>query len=60
MHPYPITAQYYLAELVRPDDIRVQVTKEDFLQALKHLTPSVSQAEMEHYARVQKRFSQAT
>lgn len=60
MHPYPITAQYYLAELVHPDDIRVQVTKEDFFQALKNLTPSVSQAEMEHYARVQKRFSQAT
>lgn len=57
-HPYPLTPQYYLAEMVHPRDIRVQVSKEDFLQALQNLVPSVSHAEMEHYARVQKRFSQ--
>lgn len=57
-HPYPLTPQYYLAEMAHPDDIRVEVSQEDFLQALRNLVPSVSQTEMEHYARVQKRFSQ--
>ncbi|KAF9451245.1 AAA-domain-containing protein [Macrolepiota fuliginosa MF-IS2] len=57
-HPYPLTPQYYLAEMALPDDIQVQVSKEDFLQALRNLVPSVSQAEMEHYARVQNQFSQ--
>jgi peroxin-6 len=58
IHPYPLTPQYYLAEMVLPDEIRVEVTKEDFLLALRNLVPSVSQAEMEHYGKVQKRFSQ--
>lgn len=39
------------------DVIRVQVSQEDFLLALRNLVPSVSQLEMEHYARVQERFS---
>ncbi|KXN87722.1 Peroxisomal biogenesis factor 6 [Leucoagaricus sp. SymC.cos] len=57
-HPYPLTPQYYLAEMASPDEIRVEVYKEDFLQAVRNLVPSISQAEMEHYARVQERFSQ--
>nr|GAT57587.1 predicted protein [Mycena chlorophos] len=57
-HPYPLTAQYYLAELADKGDIEVLVSTEDFDRALASLEPSVSQSEMEHYARVQKRFSQ--
>lgn len=34
------------------------VRSEDFEVALRNLVPSVSQAEMEHYREVQKRFSQ--
>ena len=57
-HPFPLTPQYYLAEMAAPEEIDVLVTKEDFDVALKNLVPSVSQSEMEHYARVQQRFSQ--
>jgi peroxin-6 len=56
-HPYPLTPQYYLAEMVTQDMVQVQVSQEDFLLALQHLVPSVSQLEMEHYTRVQERFS---
>lgn len=44
--------------MATPEEIDVLVTKEDFDIALKNLVPSVSQSEMEHYARVQQRFSQ--
>ncbi|KZT66717.1 AAA-domain-containing protein [Daedalea quercina L-15889] len=59
-HPYPLTPQYYLAELATPAEMEVLVTQRDFEAALKELIPSVSQAEMEHYARVQQRFSKET
>ncbi|TFK26358.1 TER94-PB [Coprinopsis marcescibilis] len=57
-HPFPITPQYYLSEIATPEEIRVTVTGEDFDTALRNLVPSVSEAEMEHYAIVQKRFTQ--
>ena len=57
-HPHPITPQYYLAELASAEDIEVLVSAGDFDQALRSLVPSVSQAEMEHYAQVQRRFSE--
>ncbi|KAL1743282.1 P-loop containing nucleoside triphosphate hydrolase protein [Schizophyllum fasciatum] len=57
-HPYPLTPQYYLAELASSKEIEVLVRIQDFEVALKNLVPSVSQAEMEHYREVQKRFSQ--
>lgn len=57
-HPFPITPQYYLSELATPEEILVTVNHEDFLLALEKLVPSVSQAEMDHYAQVQKRFTQ--
>ncbi|KAI0315544.1 P-loop containing nucleoside triphosphate hydrolase protein [Amylostereum chailletii] len=56
-HPHPITPQYFLAEMAPPADIEVTVSQADFDGALRELAPSVSQAEMEHYARIQKRFS---
>ncbi|KAI0693875.1 P-loop containing nucleoside triphosphate hydrolase protein [Cytidiella melzeri] len=59
-HPYPLTPQYYLAEMACPDDIDVLVHQTDFDAALHDLIPSVSQAEMDHYARVQQQFSQET
>ena len=55
--PYPLTPQYYLAELATPSEIDVLVTQEDFDGALRSLVPSVSPAEMEHYRRVQRQFS---
>lgn len=57
-HPHPITPQYYLAELASPEEIIVYVSEKDFERALEMLIPSVSQGEMEHYAQVQRRFSQ--
>ncbi|EMD34491.1 hypothetical protein CERSUDRAFT_97749 [Gelatoporia subvermispora B] len=59
-HPYPLTPQYYLAELATAADTEVLVSQEDFEAALQELVPSVSQAEMDHYARIQQRFSKET
>ena len=59
-HPYPLTPQYYLAEMASATEIEVLVSQEDFEAALRSLVPSVSQAEMEHYARVQQQFSKET
>lgn len=59
-HPYPLTPQYYLAELATPAEMEVLVMQQDFEAALNELVPSVSQAEMDHYARVQQRFSKET
>ncbi|KAI0668555.1 AAA-domain-containing protein [Trametes maxima] len=56
-HPFPMTPQYYLGELATPAETEVLVSEEDFNAALRELVPSVSQAEMEHYARIQQRFS---
>ncbi|KIK59642.1 hypothetical protein GYMLUDRAFT_226408 [Collybiopsis luxurians FD-317 M1] len=56
-HPHPLTAQYYLAEMASEEDMRVEVTREDFNIALKGLVPSVSPAEMDHYRGIQDRFS---
>ncbi|KAG9325267.1 hypothetical protein KVV02_000015 [Mortierella alpina] len=55
--PRPITSQYYLDHLAQPDEILVQVTEEDFDQALAELIPSVSAQELEHYKQVQKMFN---
>lgn len=57
-HPHPVSAEYYLAELASAEDMAVHVSQEDFDRALDSLIPSVSQAEMEHYRRIQKHFSQ--
>jgi len=57
-HPDPLTPQYYMTEIAHPDEIQVEVSQGDFSQALQNFVPSVSQAEMEHYAQVQKQFSQ--
>ncbi|KAI0637344.1 AAA-domain-containing protein [Trametes polyzona] len=56
-HPFPMTPQYYLGELATPAETEVLVSEEDFNAALRELVPSVSQAEMDHYARIQQQFS---
>lgn len=56
-HPSPLTAQYYLAEMAQPEEIEVKVNRQDFELALKELTPSVSEQEMQHYREVQAKFS---
>ena len=53
-----MTVEYYLAELASPEDMAVYVSQEDFDRSLDSLVPSVSQAEMERYRQIQKRFSQ--
>lgn len=57
-HPYPMTPQYYLAELASAEEIEVLVSQTDFEAAAQDLVPSVSQAEMDHYSQVQKRYAQ--
>ena len=57
--PSPLTPQYYLAEMATPEEIAVVVTEDDFTAALRELVPSVSQAEMAHYAQIRERFSRS-
>lgn len=59
-HPYPLTPQYYLAEMVTPEEIDVLVSRADFELALHELVPSVSRGEMEHYREVQRKFANDT
>jgi len=59
-HPYPMTPQYYLAELAAPEDTDFLVSQRDFEAALAELVPSVTASEMEHYAAVQKKFARDT
>jgi peroxin-6 len=54
--PHPLTPQFYLASMARPGEIEVKVGREDFVEALRRLVPSVSQQEMQHYERVQGEF----
>jgi peroxin-6 len=54
-----LVPQYYLAELATPEEIDVLVSEEDFQAALEALVPSVSQSEMDHYRKIQERYSQA-
>ncbi|KAG7452765.1 AAA-domain-containing protein [Guyanagaster necrorhizus] len=56
-YPYPLTPQYYLAEVASQEEVNVIVTEDDFTLALNHLVPSVSEAEMRHYAIIQQQFS---
>jgi len=56
-HPHPLTPQYFLAEMATAEDREVLVCQQDFESALRDLTPSVSQSEIEHYRFVQRRFS---
>ncbi|KAH9001680.1 AAA-domain-containing protein [Lactarius akahatsu] len=57
--PSPLTPQYYLAEMATPEEVAVVVSADDFAAALRELVPSVSQAEMSHYAEIRERFSRS-
>ncbi|KAG8761406.1 peroxisomal assembly protein, partial [Ceratobasidium sp. 423] len=59
-HSYPMTAQYYLAELATPAEVDVLVNRDDFERALSELIPSVSASELEHYREVQQKFASST
>ena len=59
-HPYPITPHYYLSEMVLERDVQVLVTQHHFDLALSQLKPSVTESEMQHYAHVQRLFSNDT
>ena len=55
-YQYPITPQYYLGEIANPSEMNVVVEEQDFREALNELVPSVSQSELEHYGRIQRKF----
>lgn len=55
-----LTPQYYLAELASHQETEVRVSHADFEKALAELSPSVSVAEMAHYAKVQEQFASST
>ena len=51
-----VTALSYLRSL-KEEELEVEVTREDFLQALQHLVPSLSKEELDHYETLRRRFS---
>ncbi|TIB99023.1 AAA-domain-containing protein [Wallemia mellicola] len=53
----PLIPQYYLEFMASSDEIDVVVSKDDFDEAMNDLSPSVSQAEMEHYRQAQRKFT---
>ncbi|KAJ1656043.1 peroxisomal assembly protein [Dispira simplex] len=53
-----LTPQYYLEHSATDEDINVVVTKEDFLQALEELVPSVSVEELARYQTIRGKFNQ--
>lgn len=54
--PHPLTPQYYLSTMAKPEETEVRVGRNDFEEALRRLIPSVSRGEMEHYGSVQREF----
>ncbi|ORX40700.1 P-loop containing nucleoside triphosphate hydrolase protein, partial [Kockovaella imperatae] len=54
--PRPLTVQFYLSNMASKAETTVEVTLNDFRVAMESLVPSVSDAEMEHYNRVQREF----
>ena len=51
-----VTALSYLRSL-KEEELEVEVTREHFLHALQHLTPSLSKEELDHYETLRLRFS---
>ena len=54
--PDVITPAYFFDHYAQTEDIAVQVTEEDFMEAQRELVPSVSGKELEHYGRVRAMF----
>jgi len=46
--------------LASPEDTDILVSQKDFDLAFRDLVPSVSQSEMNHYARIQQSFSRGS
>ncbi|ORX98143.1 AAA-domain-containing protein [Basidiobolus meristosporus CBS 931.73] len=55
-YPVPMTVQYYLDRLVKPEETEVLVQMVDFMNAQAELIPSVSPDELEHYKKVREQF----
>jgi peroxin-6 len=51
-----LTPQLYLSEMAPPSMLDFTVDLRDFEKALNNLVPSVSQAEMNHYNSIRKKF----
>ncbi|KAK9720075.1 peroxisomal assembly protein, variant 2 [Basidiobolus ranarum] len=55
-YPVPMTVQYYLDRLVKPEETEVLVQMVDFEKAQAELVPSVSPDELNHYKQVRAQF----
>ncbi|KAI8052193.1 P-loop containing nucleoside triphosphate hydrolase protein [Syncephalis plumigaleata] len=53
-----ITVQHFLDHMATEEDIKVQVTFDDFNLALQSLVPSISMQELSHYKSVRDKFQQ--
>lgn len=51
-----VSTAYFFDHLATEEDLAVQVTEADFLEAQRELVPSVSAGELAHYERVRKSF----
>ncbi|KAJ3361389.1 peroxisomal assembly protein, partial [Kappamyces sp. JEL0680] len=55
-HPHPTSTPYYLDHICAADDMAVQVCLDDFLQAVKELSPSLTREEINRYVRLREKF----
>jgi peroxin-6 len=58
--PKPLTPQYYLSAMAKPEETEVLVTEKDFIGALEELIPSVSLDDIQHYESVRRKFASET
>jgi len=58
--PKPLTPQYYLSAMAKPEEMEVLVTEKDFIGALEELIPSVSLDDIQHYESVRRKFASET
>ncbi|ORX92604.1 AAA-domain-containing protein [Basidiobolus meristosporus CBS 931.73] len=55
-YPVPMTMQYYLDRLARPEETEVLVHMIDFEKALSELVPSITQHELDRYKEIRSQF----
>lgn len=51
-----LTLNQWFDKVANPNDTKVTVKMEDFIKAQSHLTPSISQDELNHYLQIKKTF----
>ncbi len=55
-YPHPMSTSYYLDHIFPSDELQARVSLDDFVQAVKELSPSLTKEEIERYRRIREKF----